>query len=494
MRLVYYQFFFLFNILLSAGYVHPVVAQVIINTETVSVQNPQFINLGTITSGQTPASATAAKSDEVTTESSSTTLAGYIRIIEVDPVLNLPKEALPFDRPFILQFMLPDETEVRSVLYKRIPHRIKKQYFAQPVTFDNTVDSLRFKRLTKKLYIYVPPLRPNSFYDFLIRKSTNNTYSAAYLDLFKDLADYDRNPTDVKLSDARAKLRAINDDKEIAGDLFAHRTSAAELCRIIEEKKKTCEVCKDITKREPTEYIIELLRYYQQHLKVLFNRKNLFGTLILPTKEDIAGIIASNRHTTLRLNDFREIDNCGFVADVETFQSGSWLDTQTHIFNFETRTRYSLNADFGAIAYGRDSNFWGISPYIGVNVELRYFDKDIPFRLVPKPLGLIDLSHWSIALGISQASVAKDGVRADFFKKTSFFTGVGYRLTSALRLTFGTLWYNKLDPNPLLDNKKLAVAPYAGLSIDLQVRKFIQNLGFGPKLENPDFFIPTNRR
>ena len=118
----------------------------------------------------------------------------------------------------------------------------------------------------------------------------------------------------------------------------------------------------------------------------------------------------------------------------------------------------------------------------------------IPYRFIKKPLGIIDLSHWSVAAGIAQGSLAKDGIRTDFFKSTSFYIGLGYRITNAFRLTSGVLLYNRLNPNPLIDNKILSFVPYFGLSVDLQVRKFIQNLGFGPKLENADFSIPVNRR
>src|SRR5690606_18623140 len=125
------------------------------------------------------------------------------------------------------------------------------------------------------------------------------------------------------------------------------------------------------------------------------------------------------------------------------------------------------------VGYGFQKGFNGLTPYLGFQIEFRYFDKNIPFKLIPNK------TIWhrlSFNTGITLASLKKDGQREDFFKDKSLLMGLGFRLTNALRLTGGTILFNREDPNPLIDNKQLGVTPFVGLSIDLSLKQLLNDM------------------
>lgn len=62
--------------------------------------------------------------------------------------------------------------------------------------------------------------------------------------------------------------------------------------------------------------------------------------------------------------------------------------------------------------------------------------------------------------------------------------GLGLRISNALRITSGAILFNKEDPNPIIDNKKLAATPYVGLSIDLSLKSIMNDISS---------LIPLNR-
>lgn len=455
----------------------------------VNIHTHQLFNNGSITGAPAPAQSPAKKDDAKPSAPESITSVGYIKVIEIDKDLDVAKEPLPFDRAFILLIHAKDSNTIQKVFYKRIPTRKQNTFYKTPQSFE---EELSFKLIGKDAYVYVPPLQPNSFYDFLVYfdNPIGNTidpsdpYHEKYYQIFEKIQAGN-------FTEASRITEEINTAKLAQEDPYTFELTDVVICQLAKSQKPAeCSSCDcSVLTNNVSQHIIQLKKFYDTYLADAFKESDL-----KKRKQKVFDIIKENKPITLSLSDYG-VNCCNYSFENHVFRKGYFYSALTHIYSFETRTRYSVNLDFGAIGYYGNDGFWGITPYMGIHVELRYFDKDVPFRLVPKSSPrFLHLSHWSLAAGITQGSLAKDGVRTDFFKKTSFFTGVGYRLTNALRLNFGALWYNKLDPNPLLDKKRLAAVPYFGLSIDLQVRKLIQNLGFGPKLENLDSVIPVNKR
>lgn len=145
----------------------------------------------------------------------------------------------------------------------------------------------------------------------------------------------------------------------------------------------------------------------------------------------------------------------------------------SQVYNFKTRSAFRIIPDFGLVVYGMQKGFTRISPYFGVQLNVRQSDKNIPFNLYPNK------SFWhrfAFSIGYSVSNVAEEGKREDFFEKGSLMTGIGIRFTNALRITGGNMWFYSNSPNPSLEERRLVFAPYAGLSIDLDLRDLLNGL------------------
>jgi hypothetical protein len=151
--------------------------------------------------------------------------------------------------------------------------------------------------------------------------------------------------------------------------------------------------------------------------------------------------------------------------------NGEVLALNTNIINFKTRGENLINPCFGFVALGTlqssKSTFWDVPGYIGFHINLRPIDKNIPFRLLPNR----GIQHYlSFFAALTLTSLGEEGKREDLFGKKSLLTGVGFRVNNAIRLTAGTAWVKKIDPDPITTKKSAAVLPYIGVSVDLDLK------------------------
>lgn len=159
----------------------------------------------------------------------------------------------------------------------------------------------------------------------------------------------------------------------------------------------------------------------------------------------------------------------GSISNNPLLASLSVINATTNIYSFDTRNEYSFTADFGLIYYGEKLNN-SFSPYLGVHVNFRYVDRNIPWRHYPNKT----LAHkLSFHMGTTLISLKEEGRTDNFFKNSGFMTGMGYRFGHVVRANAGVLWFNTEDPNPLVANKSLAATPYLGISFDLSVKSFM---------------------
>jgi hypothetical protein len=147
----------------------------------------------------------------------------------------------------------------------------------------------------------------------------------------------------------------------------------------------------------------------------------------------------------------------------------------TLVFNYDTRTAFSVFPNFGYVAYGLQSDFVNATPFVGATFNFRYLDRDIPLS---KVFNVIDIRRIGFTLGITSSSIVKEKFRADFLtNNVSLMAGLEYRITHSLKLGYGYVFYWKLDPNPLINNRSLGYAPYVGLSLDLKLKQVLSDLG-----------------
>jgi hypothetical protein len=180
------------------------------------------------------------------------------------------------------------------------------------------------------------------------------------------------------------------------------------------------------------------------------------------------------------------IETCNQTAKIEKaifkryFYAPYSLDINTLIYNFKTRAATRVIPDFGLLVYGYSrkgfqKEFTGFSPALGFRINLRPVDKSIPWKVYP------DKTIWhylTVTTGWTLASVAEEGERADLFKTSSFYTGLGVKLYShALVLNVGALFFNAIDPNPTISDKDIAATGYLGISVDLELQSIFNGLG-----------------
>lgn len=147
----------------------------------------------------------------------------------------------------------------------------------------------------------------------------------------------------------------------------------------------------------------------------------------------------------------------------------------TDVFDFKTRSKFRIVPDFGLIAAFTNTpvdfrSGTTFAPYLGFHINFRPINKDIPFRLVRYKTVAHRLSFMA---GLTLTSIKSENQREDLFGSRSLVTGLGFRMSNAVKIAVGGLWYKALDTNPLLDNKKTSVAPFIGVSFDLEIKELL---------------------
>jgi hypothetical protein len=186
----------------------------------------------------------------------------------------------------------------------------------------------------------------------------------------------------------------------------------------------------------------------------------------IKTQSDIAEFIKDCEYIKKGINSNAQIRKSQRLGN-----NGEILSINTNIFNFKTRGESIINPCFGFVAVGslksNQTEFWDVPTYAGFHINLRPIDKNTPFRLMPNR----NYRHYlSLFVGLTLTSISEEGKREDLFGKKSLLTGVGFRINNAIRLTSGALWFKELNTNPIKTDKSAAILPFAGLSIDLDLK------------------------
>ncbi len=143
----------------------------------------------------------------------------------------------------------------------------------------------------------------------------------------------------------------------------------------------------------------------------------------------------------------------------------------THPLNFENSFKRSLVPDFGLLVNRFPGNEYRGLPFVGVHIPFQPVNKDVSMAESRLSFG----QRTSFHVGITLSSIAEENVRDDLFSNYSLMLGFGHKIIHhALRLNTGVIAYNKIDA--VNGDKSFALTPYLGLSIDIEIRKWLEEI------------------
>lgn len=125
-----------------------------------------------------------------------------------------------------------------------------------------------------------------------------------------------------------------------------------------------------------------------------------------------------------------------------------------------------------------------VLPYAGLNLYLEPVERDVPLdQLVERRRSFFSRQRWSATLGFvfkAEPSIRDRRVQAPILSAYPV-VGIGYRVTSYLRVTGGAVGYMLMDANPASNRSSPAVAPFIGASIDTDLVSMLLNAANGKK-------------
>ncbi len=123
---------------------------------------------------------------------------------------------------------------------------------------------------------------------------------------------------------------------------------------------------------------------------------------------------------------------------------------------------------------------WGMDQFFGyyaINIYLRSIDKNLP--LWSTNYGFWDYlgSHMSLVVGLTLTSVSQPRVRTGIVGNDGLILGAGFRLLPWLKVSSGTLVYNRLSTDPLVSvGARTHFGLFASLSFDLDVKGIFSSI------------------
>jgi hypothetical protein len=160
--------------------------------------------------------------------------------------------------------------------------------------------------------------------------------------------------------------------------------------------------------------------------------------------------------------------------------------------DFKTRGKYYITTDLGMSYVCALKSF---VPTAGINFSLAALNRNAKYNfttLIKKtnnvfkaPLGRKLLQNSSIILGVSIYSVENVSAR---YKNTwsdnsaapqniALLTGVAFRVSDAVRISYGRLWMKDMGSNPLVSPRPLVGLGYVSVSLDLDWGPYLKWAG-----------------
>ncbi len=144
--------------------------------------------------------------------------------------------------------------------------------------------------------------------------------------------------------------------------------------------------------------------------------------------------------------------------------------------SFATQNKNYVSADTG-LAYAPELDEF--PTYVGTNIYFRPVNKAAALNQFGPFFSRESLGRRvSVTVGLTAQGVGDDGkTRKDLFNSQSLVLGIGARMTNSVRLTVGSLVFLETDPNPLVNDDRVAVTPFLSLSFDIDVVPTLQGIG-----------------
>lgn len=357
------------------------------------------------------------------------------KLVRLDPLSRIPLSDIPMDRNFYLRMYFNAGVSHPSAIIlidnnQSTPQPPSVAYVAADVS---STDDDKFLKAYDCAIILMPPLKPNHHYELVLEYPLCNNEIGSYT----------------------AVLYAIYKDQSTA---------------LLEYNKYDFKS----RSRSYTRFETLLSFYKQQNIKNLFDRAktaagaNATDVQILTQAVTLINPIVNNTSTNSITISSSQTQTVFFDAQLAT-------SINALPYKVESSAPLSLIADAGVIYAGFQKGFSKVTPYVGLCYSLRPYDSDLKFREVKKQ-GLKPWERLSFHLGLTLSSFAKTNYRGDIFGSNNVMTGIGYRLSNVICLTGGGVFYNNIDPNPLLDHKTVGFAPYFGISINLKIKAALGDL------------------
>ncbi|MCP9748604.1 hypothetical protein [Lacihabitans sp. CS3-21] len=435
---------------------------------------------------------------------------------------NKPK-VVNFGIQFLDTLSLPSKHNyIESVKLYPIKDKHSKKYYNDP-TFNYLLDSKGFKNITVESkrdslnIVLIPPLKPNRFYKLEITYVGREDLYGAFRDMFIEGNDYEDKtnwmktidflnaesirsnqpylylyqPTNKDLKILKEELKAIDfnsslDTNYVSNILYKNLTGLKVRQKEI-EKNKVIEFCRWLSTFDnfQPDTGLKIFEYFGR----IPDHQRLYDFYLRYIKVELV----NNPTAYLTHTKFKELVENAIEKEVEflktnldgkepvpnyiTFIDKAKLYPKTHKISsypdkYETSYERSLVPDFGYITYiPYEGSIKGGSPYVGVHISLSPVNKDVPLTLSQ----LTFAQRFSIHTAVTLNSLKKDGFRDDFFANYSLMLGGGYKvLTQSTRLNFGGLFFKKTDA--VSGNSNIAVQPYVGISIDIEIRKWLEGI------------------
>ncbi len=385
----------------------------------------------------------------------------------------------------------------------------------------------------------IPPLKPNRFYRlkascyesesitglFLMMHDEKNTnwftedkewmkllkllsdkngdYSITYDPTLAEMQHYKSLIKDIDLSDLDLKeaeyISGITDAKEIEKKKEELKSKKAKIINALKIAAKRVFVILNFTENQDKYTDQDLVKYSKWILsKSEFKETDVtqFSTDIVDAPDYVnvynfyeKYLLGKFNDQTIKPGKLLEEINDAVNMETETFQDGQFLPNylgefipeilsntvpiSTYSTSFKSSYELSLVPDFGYVAYLSDNESTprGGNLFVGVNISLSPSNKDVPLQISRLSI----MQRLAIHTGVTIGSIEEANVRDNFFGNYSLLVGASYKvLTQGTRVNVGGMFYNKLDA--INGSKSIAIQPYIGISIDLEIKKWLQSL------------------
>jgi hypothetical protein len=165
------------------------------------------------------------------------------------------------------------------------------------------------------------------------------------------------------------------------------------------------------------------------------------------------------------------------IHKLENFATKEFILTNTYFSKVSTEAGKWVLPDFGVVFAPSNKSNNILRPFLGANINFGPVDKDIKTRFMSDSIapgsskvGRYVRNHFSMLLGVSIGTIKEEGVREDLLNGINIMTGLSYRVGHVVRVSGGALWFNGVDPNPTISDKKIKALGYISISFDIDFK------------------------